>query len=268
MPATYAHYTFGKRVYTELGRKEKQDVNKVLDAYLLGLHGPDLLFYYYSFRVNRINRQGRDMHRQSAAEFFEKGRKLWRQSRDPALKAYLYGFLCHFILDSECHPYVKYYMEEKNLGHLTIETEFDRYLMVRDGKDPLAYVPVHHLVSRARTRRAASLMFDRVSPRQIGVCIHQFRLTIAAFVCRKPWKRISMKKLSRIMGQDKQIGGLIMDGRVHPRCAGSNHFLEERLERAVPVAVREIEAYERALESREPLSKRLYRNYEEFPCGN
>ena len=64
-----------------------------------------------------------------AAEIFELGRKRYKEDHDPVLRAYLYGFLCHYILDSECHPYISEYMEEHDLGHLEIETEFDRYLM-------------------------------------------------------------------------------------------------------------------------------------------
>lgn len=73
-----------------------------------------------------------------------------------------------------------------------------------------------------------------------------------------------MKTLSRITGQDKNIGGLIMDGRVHPECGESDWFLEERLEQAVKLAAEEIEHYDRVLEQGGLLSERLYRNYEEF----
>lgn len=120
MPATYAHYVFGKKVYAKLSKEEKEDIRKGKDAFLLGLHGPDLLFYYYPIGKNRINQQGVHMHKEIAADFFNRGRLSYHKQRDQALRAYLYGFLCHFILDSECHPYVNYYMEEQELGHLEI----------------------------------------------------------------------------------------------------------------------------------------------------
>lgn len=264
MPATYAHYVFGKKVYAKLPKQEKQLIHKGEDAFLLGLHGPDLLFYYYPLSKNRINQQGSQMHKEIAADFFDRGRTNYRKERDQVLRAYLYGFLCHFILDSECHPYVNLYMEEQNLGHLEIETEFDRYLMVKDGKNPLDFVPVHHLISRKHTREQISSMFDNVSPRQIDICIYQFRRVISLFVCKSPVKRAFLKILSRITGQDKNIGGLIMDGKVHPACAESDRFLEARLEHAVQIAADEIQKYSRVLESGGLLSERLYRDYEEF----
>ena len=44
MPAAYAHYVFGKKVYAMLPKREKELICEGKDAFLLGLHGPDLLF--------------------------------------------------------------------------------------------------------------------------------------------------------------------------------------------------------------------------------
>lgn len=264
MPATYAHYVFGKKVYQKLSEYLRQEIRQGKDAFLLGLHGPDLLFYYYPVHKNRINQQGVQMHKQLAADFFDRGRTCWRKGQDPALRAYLYGFLCHFILDNECHPFVNLYAEEKGLGHLTIETEFDRYLMARDQRKAVNYLPVHHLISRSHTRKQIAQLFDHVTPAQIDVCIRQFRLVITFFVCRNPVKRGVLKMVSRVMGQDQGIGGLIMDGNVHPFCEESDRFLEERMDHAVLTAVDEMQKYARVLSSGGLLSDRLYQNYEEM----
>ena len=71
MPAAYAHYVFGKKVFQELSGTEKEIIRKGEDAFLLGLHGPDLLFYYFPLCKNRINQQGVKLHKKIAAEFFE-----------------------------------------------------------------------------------------------------------------------------------------------------------------------------------------------------
>ena len=264
MPAAYAHYCFGKEVYKELPEEEKEWIREGKDAFLLGVHGPDLLFYYFPLSKNRINQQGVRLHKELAADFFEKGLKEYRKSEDPVLRAYLYGFLCHFILDSECHPYINCYMEEKNLGHLEIETEFDRYLMERDGKDPLQYVPIHHLISRSHTRRVIASMFDRITPRQIDVCIRYFRHTMRFFVCRNRRKQKALQAFFYLIGQGKGIGGLIADGVFNTHCAESDQFLEERLTHSAKLAAEEITNYSKALDGKGFLSMRLYRNYEEI----
>ncbi len=265
MPAIYAHYIFGKKVYASLPKEEKKIIRQGKDAFLLGLHGPDLLFYYYPISKNRINQQGSRMHKRLAADFFDKGKQNYQSGHSLILRAYLYGFLCHFILDSECHPYITDYMEEHSLGHLEIETEFDRFLMEADGHDPLCYVPIHHLISRAETRKQISRMFKRVTPRQIGICIHSFRKTIRFFICGTHGKRMMMHALSRISGQDKEIGGLIMDGRARAECEESNRFLKERLGHAVGLAVDQIKEYGDVLDHDGLLSMRLYRDFEKLP---
>lgn len=264
MPATYAHYVFGKKVYKRLSKAEKEIICEAKDAFLLGLHGPDLLFYYYPLGKNRVNQQGYQMHKEIAADFFEKGKVLCREEENPVLRAYLYGFLCHYILDSECHPYVSLYMEENDCGHLEVETEFDRYLMELDGYDPLEYVPVHHLISRRDTREQIAKMFDDVTEMQIDVAIRMFRHTIKALVCRNPVKRVILKTASKLAGQDKKLGGLLMDGSVNLVCEDSDWFLEERLEHAVEIAVETIDNYSYVLDKGGLLAERLYRDYNEI----
>ena len=263
MPAAYAHYDFGKEVYRVLPKKEQEIIKRGKYAFLLGLHGPDLLFYYFPVCKNRINQQGVKLHKKIAADFFEYGVKQYQKRPDPALRAYLDGYICHFMLDSECHPYINLYMEEKGLGHLEIETEFDRYLMEKDGKNPLYYIPTKHLFSLRHTCREIARMYDRVSPLQIHICIRLFRKTLRLFVCRSSAKRMIMRFLSHITGQDKELGGLIMDGRKHPECKESNEFLQERMKHIVPAAVEEIVHYGQVLDGKGFLSLRLYRNYEE-----
>ena len=43
MPATYAHYQFGKLVYKALLKEIQTIIKENKAAYLLGLHGPDLV---------------------------------------------------------------------------------------------------------------------------------------------------------------------------------------------------------------------------------
>ena len=45
MPTTYTHDAFGKAVYQKLPEEIKQVIAGHKMAFLIGLHGPDLLFY-------------------------------------------------------------------------------------------------------------------------------------------------------------------------------------------------------------------------------
>ena len=107
-------------------------------------------------------------------------------------------------------------------------------------------------------------MFDHVTPRQIDWCIRLFRRTLKLFVCRSRRKLKIFRIFRRLTGQDKEIGGLIMDGQLNEACQESDLFLEDRLNKGVKLAAEEIEKYSHALDTDGFLSMRLYRNYEEF----
>lgn len=50
MPTTYSHYRFGKEVYKKLTPAQKAIIDPYRGLFDLGLHGPDLLFYYHPFQ--------------------------------------------------------------------------------------------------------------------------------------------------------------------------------------------------------------------------
>ena len=52
MPSTYAHYRMGQQVRSMLDGNEKKIVEKYPQLYLIGLHGPDILFYYKPLKSN------------------------------------------------------------------------------------------------------------------------------------------------------------------------------------------------------------------------
>lgn len=262
MPATYAHYIFGKKVYKELPEDIKEMVRENRAAYLLGLHGPDLVFYYRPLGKNSVNQRGVQMHRELAREFFEKGRQEYQKKPSYVLLSYLCGFLCHFMLDSECHPYIGSYMEEHDISHGDIETDFDRYLMEKDGLDPTRHNCTRHLIRDLDTEEAVASVFDGVTEDQIDSSILGFRFCIKALQCRTDWKAKLLGGFFAMIGQKDSLAGMLMTGKPHPSCGESRLFLEERLNRSVEPAVEQIQAYMSIIETRKPLSSRLDRDFE------
>ena len=262
MPATYAHYRFGKMVYRVLPKEIQRMIKENKEAYLLGLHGPDLVFYYRPVGKNEVNQLGVRMHKEPAVDFFEKGRQNYQEHPSNVLLSYLCGFLCHFMLDSECHPYINSYKEKHHLGHLEIETDFDRFLMEKDGKNPGRQNCTAHLRRDYDTEKAIASMFDGVTSRQIDQSIRGFRRCIRFFQCPCKAKTWFLRAASRIAGQDKELGGLIMDGVPKAACEKSNLHLRERLYGAVIPAAVVIEEYVYGIATGDALSPRLARDYE------
>lgn len=147
MPTTYAHDLFGKKVYRRLPAEIKSIIRENGELYRIGLHGPDILFYFMISK-NPVSRFGVAMHHEKARAFFEQGMERVRESGDEGLLAYLLGFGCHYLLDSTCHPYVNQTADGGVVSHTLLEKEFDRALMLETGKDPLHFYPSDCIVPR------------------------------------------------------------------------------------------------------------------------
>ncbi len=262
MPAVYAHYKFGKKVYHALPTDIREIIKENKAAYLLGLHGPDLLFYYHAYSKNRINQLGVRMHKEKAVNFFERARRQYQKRPSYVLLSYLCGFLCHFMLDSTCHPYINHYMRERGVGHLEIETDFDRELMTEDGKNPVTHCCTRHLIRDLDTEEAIASVMESVTADQIDACIFGFRRTIRLFQCPSTIKADLMKLFFTCIGHRKGLRGLVMDGQTNLECVESGITLEKLFEEAVEPTAREIVSYVRKIESKEKLSERLNRNFE------
>lgn len=126
MPAGYTHYCFGKDVYKHL---DDQNIKDLLlrneNCFLIGLHGPDIFFY------ERWNKIARKMHQDKANTFFEKAQDIIQSE---AQLAYILGFICHYLLDSQMHPYIKKMIKNTNMDHFEIESDYDRLLLKRNHK--------------------------------------------------------------------------------------------------------------------------------------
>ena len=147
MPSTYAHYRMGKEAAEELTGEAWHTLSMYRQLYLIGLHGPDILFYYRPLKSNVINGIGYGMHGRPGVEFFEHAVKVIenKENKAPYL-AYMYGVMCHFALDVTCHGYIDEKIEKSGVSHAEIEVEFDRMLMEKDGFDPVRHSLTDHIV--------------------------------------------------------------------------------------------------------------------------
>lgn len=111
MPGFTTHYIFGITTYKRLADNDiKKIITKNISAYKLGLQGPDIFFYYLpGLFINPENSLGKIMHETKTNLFFENYLTEISNYQDKKLEvayAYLSGFLCHYCLDTICHPYI------------------------------------------------------------------------------------------------------------------------------------------------------------------
>ena len=77
MPSTYAHRRFGADVLVQLPRELREKIAPYRPLYDMGLHGPDLMFYYRALQSNPVNRLGPKPCMSSRAECSLPGPGAW-----------------------------------------------------------------------------------------------------------------------------------------------------------------------------------------------
>ena len=110
MPAAFAHDLYGRKVYMEADPVIKRIIKKERYYFLLGAHGPDVLFLQ-SARKEQGEPERRENARGTGCKAFERGKMLvheaeTRDERDEMI-AYLMGVACHFCLDNRVHAYAE-----------------------------------------------------------------------------------------------------------------------------------------------------------------
>lgn len=137
MPSNCAHYRFGKLAFPALPEEARSCIQRFRRLYEMGQQGPDFFFYSSPFPKSASVQLGHSYHKQTGREYFTAAASL---ATTEAAKAYLYGVLGHYCLDSACHPYVNKVVDAGQADHVALEAEFDRYLLSMDGvADPATY---------------------------------------------------------------------------------------------------------------------------------
>lgn len=143
MPGFTTHYILGMKAYNDLPANYlKFVITKYRWLYQLGLQGPDMFFYNLPILRHRDHRNvGSYMHEHRVNDFFRcafdrLSRIESKQQKEEGM-AFLCGFICHYIGDSICHPYVygRIGYDVQNPGgyyhglHAKLENDIDALLL-------------------------------------------------------------------------------------------------------------------------------------------
>ncbi|MGN0388187.1 MAG: zinc dependent phospholipase C family protein [Suilimivivens sp.] len=255
MPATYAHYRFGQEVRKNLPEKEKKIVEEFLELFMIGLHGPDIFFYYKPFSKNRVRQIGNDMHKRAGKDFFGPAAEVVRaHEENHAYLAYLYGFICHFALDVACHGYVDEKIAKSGISHTEIEAEFDRMLMVKDGHDPIRYKPTGHIVPSVENAEIIQTFFEDADNTQVLGTLKGMVSYLNLLVAPSKGKRFLIDSVLKLTGNYEDLHGLVINYVSNKDCADSTKELSDRYGQAKTQAVSLIHEYSGFLEGKKELN--------------
>jgi hypothetical protein len=145
MPSSITHTYFGMDVYDKLNAKIKDRFCEDIELYKMFCQGPDVLYFYNNFigkEAKKIFDLGSTVHTKDTRCFFKRliyyinDNNLYGKS---SVVSFLYGYMCHYFLDSMCHPFIFYKTGKFNSKdvssykynalHFDMEFFIDRYMI-------------------------------------------------------------------------------------------------------------------------------------------
>ncbi len=154
MPSTVTHSYFALDVFDKLDDKSKKHLDNKTDELKMFAQGPDPL-YFYNLALPFIGKNirkiyPRQVHDTKTKDFFITliveiiKRKLQQHTQ---VMSMLYGFICHYVLDSIIHPYIIYKtgVYDKDIPelkkyrslHIDMELYLDGYMIFQREKMPI-----------------------------------------------------------------------------------------------------------------------------------
>ena len=205
MPAMYAHDTFGRKVATKLPLSVKQPILQYPQMFRVGLQGPDVLFFTIRLR-NIRSATWEDPCIKKQRDPFGKCSGNLESRWGKGFAAFLFdGLLCHFMLDSACHPYIDNQIEKIGVGHIAIETEFERLLLLLDGKDPVSFPVGYCMPTDEDLAQGIAPFYPGVSVRDMSRSIRAMRRYKNLLVMPNQLLRETAKKGLHLVGQYNAI---------------------------------------------------------------
>ena len=147
MPSIVTHHLFAKEVYENIPKHIKGKIS--YPHYSIFAQSFDNLFYYKfltPWQGKEIRRFGEAAQKEKVNTYFENIIKEITTNHLESKKeilAYLYGSICHYILDYHCHPFVIYYTGVSSLNkkyrglHEKMEVNLDAYMYKEKTKKDL-----------------------------------------------------------------------------------------------------------------------------------
>lgn len=262
MPTTYAHYRLGQEVRGKVNEKAADAIAAYPQLFDIGLHGPDILFYYNALSKNKVNTLGDRLHELPGSYFFEHAAKVLKEHPDEsAYYAYAFGFICHFSLDVCCHGYIQEKIDESGISHAEIEAEMDREFMVKDGLDPISHKVTGHLHPSEENAKVICEFFPNISAEEVYKTLKDMVMYLDILVAPSRLKRGVLFKLLKMAGHYDSMHGLIINYEKNMQCADSTRKLVTLYGNAVALATELINDYASYVDGEKPLSEKYQYNF-------
>lgn len=260
MPSIYAHNSFGKKVYKKLPGDLKKIVQKYPKAFTAGLQGPDFLFFYHPFIKCKPNKLGYAQHGEPFLDFLDEVRPIiQKKGKNCGEYAYILGFICHFMLDSESHTYVIKKAEQPGYNHLVMEIEFDRYLMKKDGKNPILYPAWKHINWDRETVDAVHGIYKsfQISRKKVEKSLKSMSFIKWFLTTGKTFRRLMIRFAMLLSCHYKKLEGHMMDLIPKKTAPQTNRALDKIFRETIDKCIDIIKDFDQVILTDKPFHKRF-----------
>ena len=175
--------------------------------------------------------------------------------------SYIYGFICHFALDSECHPYVEKIMQVGRVSHNEIEMELDRMMLTEDYHDPLRYLTAKHIQPKMEYAEVIAPFFKDVTAEQIYKALKGMVFYHKLFLAPTSGKRKALFLGMKAVGKYDSLHDIVMSIKPDPLCQKYCKVLKRQYSGAVPLAASLIVQYQKKLFQDTPLPERFHETF-------
>ena len=208
MPALITHDFFGQDVYDHIFRNGGGTRDEA-EAFLLGNQGPDPLFYAVADpRLHEHNRLGNVMHSEKPSELikaFKDSLGILDDDEQPVGRAYAFGFLCHYTLDSNMLS-----RDDAHEVHAVIESELDELVLFeKRGETVATFQPWREILQASdfvlgavskMYSYAALTVYGRIVPRDLFArSVRNFRRVQRLFYSKTGAKRALLGRIEGLV---------------------------------------------------------------------
>lgn len=179
-----SHHLFGEQALTVFPAAVQQIAASHPACFRWGCQGPDPLFYRKIAFGSPLHKLGNRMHSENADGLFaalaEGVQRLSGEAHEIAA-AYFFGFLCHYALDSEIHPYVYCRQEQirsadaklsASAVHCQIESDIDYLLYAQARRAPVTeFEPEDFYKLGAEEKAVLAVLLHAVLHKVYGVTV-------------------------------------------------------------------------------------------------
>lgn len=261
MPCIYAHHSFGEKVTKQLPGELQEIVKQYPEEFNAGLQGPDFLFFYRPMFKLRTNQMGYWQHGQPVAPFLKSLLPIIRkEGTSSGTYAYILGFICHYMLDSECHSFIIPLSEKPGYNHLAMENEFDRHLLRRDGYVPVIYPVWKKLLCKENIIHAIHRAYKPLglTKKAIRKSLKSMRFYKRLLTCGCSLKRLCVRFGMWLTRHYKELEGHMMSLRPKKYARKTNQSIQYLYDNAIPATAEILMDFHKSVMHDKPLHERFF----------